>query len=112
MLRPTNPITLKARFFRALGDEGRLTVLEELAGGELRVSDLTSATGMSQSTMSTHLGALHAAGAVERRMDGRSAYYAFAHPAVGAILDNAEEVILSQLQSAYACAQECCQPPA
>ena len=73
MLRPINPTPFQARLFRALGDEGRLAVLGELAGGERRVSELTAATGMSQSTVSTHLAVLQSAGVVERRTEGRSA---------------------------------------
>lgn len=110
MLRPSNPVPLKARLFRALGDEGRLTILEQLGDGERRVSDLAARTRMSPSTVSTHLAALHAAGAVERRSVGRHAYYAFAYPAVAKVLESAEEVILAPLQQTYACVQACCQP--
>lgn len=109
MLRLVNSVPLKARLFRALGDEGRLTVLEQLGQGEQRVSDLAERTGMSQSTVSTHLGVLLAAGVVERRSEGRHAYYAFAHPGVATLLASAEELILAPLQQTFACAQECCQ---
>ncbi len=108
MLRPTNVIPLKARLFRSLSDEPRLAVLEQLEGGERRVSDLAADLGMSQSAVSTHLSSLLAAGAVERRAEGRSAYYAFAHPSVGVLLEAAEEVICAPLQNVYACVQECC----
>lgn len=108
MLRPTNTTALKARLFRALSDEPRLTVLEQLGAGERRVSDLAADLGLSQSAVSTHLASLHAAGAVDRRAEGRSAYYAFAHPSVETLLTAAEEVICAPLQSAYACVQECC----
>ena len=108
MLRPTNALPLKARLFRALSDEPRLAVLEQLHAGERRVSDLAVELGLSQSAVSTHLASLLAAGAVERRAEGRSAYYAYAHPSVGRLLAAAEEVICAPLQSAYACVQECC----
>ena len=110
MLRPINPVPLKARLFRALGDDARLTVLEELAGGELQVSELAARAHLSPSSVSTHLAILHAAGAVERRTQGRSAYYAMAHPSVARLLESAEEAILAPLQDAFACVQECCQP--
>jgi DNA-binding transcriptional ArsR family regulator len=108
LLKPTNAIPLKARLFRALSDEPRLAVLEQLGQGERRVSDLALDLGLSQSAVSTHLASLHAAGAVERRAEGRSAYYAFAHPSVETLLSAAEEVICAPLQNAYACVQECC----
>ena len=108
MLRPTNAIPLKARLFRALSDEPHLAVLEQLSAGERRVSDLAAELGMTQSAVSTHLSSLLAAGAVERRAEGRSAYYMYSHPRVETLLDAAEEIICAPLQSAYACVQECC----
>jgi len=108
MLKPTNAIPLKARLFRALSDEPRLAVLEQLGAGERRVSDLAADLGLSQSAVSTHLSSLLAAGAVERRAEGRSAFYGLAHPSVETLLAAAEEVICAPLQSAYACVQECC----
>jgi len=108
MLRPTNAIGAKARLFRALSDEPRLAVLEQLGRGERRVSDLAAELGLPQSAVSTHLSSLLAAGAVERRAEGRSAFYTFAHPSVGTVLEAAEEVICAPLQNAYACVQECC----
>jgi len=108
MLRPTNALGAKARLFRSLSDEPRLAVLEQLGEGERRVSDLAACLGMTQSAVSTHLSSLLAAGAVDRRAEGRSAYYTFAHPSVGVLLEAAEEVICAPLQNAYACIQECC----
>src|SRR2546428_5004218 len=110
MVRPTNTIPLKARLFRALADEPRLAVIEQLADGEQRVSDLAVRLGMSQSSVSTHLAALHAAGAVLRRADGRSAHYALAPPTVGTLLDSAEEIVVASVQQAYTCSRDCCQP--
>lgn len=112
MVRPTNTTPIKARLFRALSDEPRLSVIEHLAGGEQRVSDLALQLGMSQSSVSTHLGALHAAGAVNRRTDGRNAYYSFAHPMVATLLRSAEEIVVASVQGAYTCSMECCQTAA
>jgi DNA-binding transcriptional ArsR family regulator len=111
MIRPVNSIPMKARLFRAVGDEGRLTVLEAVAAGQQRVSDLVQTTAQSQSTVSTHLAALHAAGVVTRRQEGRTTWYELAHPAVGQLLQAAEEVVLAASEGAYACASPCCNPP-
>jgi DNA-binding transcriptional ArsR family regulator len=110
MLRPRNTTSLKARLFRALGDEARLTVLEHLADGEQRVSELAERLDMPQSSISTHLANLNTAGAVERRAEGRNAYYAFAHPALGEMLALAEEIAVAPIQRGVACLQVCCQP--
>ena len=108
MLRPTNALAMSARLFRALGDEPRLAVLQELEPGEQRVSDLADRLGIAQSSVSTHLATLHSAGAVVRRADGRSVYYAFSHPSVGAMLREAQDVIVASVQDAISCTQPCC----
>lgn len=62
--------------FKALSDETRqrlLVILEE--GGEQRVNDLVARFGISQPTMSHHLGVLKNAGLVSDRRQGQSVYY-------------------------------------
>ncbi|MFA6001105.1 MAG: metalloregulator ArsR/SmtB family transcription factor [Thermoleophilia bacterium] len=62
--------------FKALSDQTRqkiLLTLEDL--GETRVSDLVDRLGISQPTMSHHLGVLKNTGLVEDRRDGQSIYY-------------------------------------
>jgi len=63
--------------FKALSDQTRqkiLLALEET--GETRVGDLVARLGISQPTMSHHLGVLKNAGLVEDRREGQSIYYA------------------------------------
>ncbi len=112
MLRPTNSLAMTARLFRALGDEPRLAVLQELEPSEARVTDVADRLAMSQSSVSTHLGTLHAAGAVARRVDGRSVYYGYAHPSVGVLLASAQDVVVASLQAAISCTEPCCVDPA
>lgn len=62
--------------FKALSDASRqkmLLLLEE--SGEMRVSDLVDRLGISQPTMSHHLGVLKHAGLVNGRRAGQSIYY-------------------------------------
>ena len=68
--------------FRALGDETRLRILEELVGGEASVSDLTERLQVGQSLMSHHLRILREAGLVVDRRAGRWVHYAVAEPAL------------------------------
>ncbi|MPZ14847.1 MAG: metalloregulator ArsR/SmtB family transcription factor [Chloroflexi bacterium] len=110
MIRPVNVIPLEARLFRSMGDEGRLAVLEALVPAEQRVADLVHMTEQSQSTVSTHLAALHAAGLVARRQDGRQVWYGLARPSVTTLLDAAEEVVLAASGETYACTSPCCSP--
>jgi|SRR3954469_14500516 ArsR family transcriptional regulator len=71
--------------FRALGDETRLRILEELIPGEQCVADLMESTGLGQSLVSHHLRTLRDAGLVTDRRDGRWSYYSIVDPALIAI---------------------------
>ena len=112
MIRPLQLLPLEARLFRSLGDEGRLTIVEALTANEQRVNDLVQSTRASQSTVSTHLAALHNAGLVARRLDGRQVWFGLAHPAVGALMEAAEAVVLATTEETYACVSPCCNPEA
>ena len=68
--------------FRALGDETRLRILEELVGGEASVSDLMERVQVGQSLMSHHLRILRECGLVVDRRSGRWVHYAVAEPAL------------------------------
>ena len=65
-----------ARWFRALGDETRLKILERLCEREQCVCDLTGALDAGQSLMSFHLKTLKDAGLLRDRRQGRWVYYA------------------------------------
>lgn len=61
--------------FKALSDESRQKILLALEEeGEMRVGDLVDRFGISQPTMSHHLGVLRNAGLVQDRRDGQSIY--------------------------------------
>ena len=62
---------------KALGDPTRLTIADALARtDELCVCDLAWVTKRSENLVSHHLRALHAAGLVARRRDGKMVMYA------------------------------------
>jgi DNA-binding transcriptional ArsR family regulator len=50
--------------YRALGDDTRLRLLRELAGGDRRLTELAATLHLSKSTLHQHLGLLRAAGLV------------------------------------------------
>ena len=56
--------------FRSLGDPARLAIVRRLAGGEARVTDLTSELGLAQSTVSKHLACLRDCALVNVRAAG------------------------------------------
>ncbi len=66
---------LRRHFVATLTDPSRLAILDELRGGELRVSDVVERTGLSQPNVSKHLACLRGCGLVEREQRGREAFY-------------------------------------
>ena len=71
---------LRAIILQCLADRSRLTLLEQLADGPRRVSDLVDATGLAQSNVS-RLARLHDCGLVERDRHGREVHYRLAEGA-------------------------------
>src|SRR5712692_8545727 len=65
-----------ASWFRALGDETRLKIIDRLSEGEQCVCDLTDLLETKQSLLSFHLKTLKEAGILKDRRDGRWVYYA------------------------------------
>src|SRR6185369_13869087 len=64
-----------ATWFRALGDETRLPIIDRLSDGEECVRDLTDLPAMKQSLLSFHLKTLKDANIINDRRDGRWVYY-------------------------------------
>jgi rhodanese-related sulfurtransferase/DNA-binding HxlR family transcriptional regulator len=60
---------------KALGNPGRLELLDLLAQGPRSVEDLAEAAELAMSTCSAHLQTLREAGLVETRRDGKRIYY-------------------------------------
>lgn len=71
-------LALVAERFKALGDGGRLQLLQALRAGPRTVSDLVDETGMGQANVSRHLAMLHASGFVSRQRDGLFVRYELA----------------------------------
>ena len=86
-------IKLGAKLFRGFGDATRLAILNELAGDELRVTDLLSRIGGSQANISGHLACLKDCGLVVDRPQGRQTFYRIAAPEVVTLLRAAEDLL-------------------
>ena len=82
--RPYQSRAIAALRFRALGDETRLRILEQLGSGERSVSDLMVLLDIGQSLMSHHLRILREAGLVVDRREGRWIHYSIAEAALAA----------------------------
>jgi ArsR family transcriptional regulator len=60
-----------SKYFKAFSDRSRLRILGLLATKEMTVNEIVAAVGLSQSTVSRHLGVLREAGIVDDRRDGQ-----------------------------------------
>lgn len=60
--------------YRALGDETRLRLLRELAGGDRRLAELTQTLGLSKSTLHGHLAVLRSAGLIRLSLGAEKRY--------------------------------------
>lgn len=72
----------QARLHRALGNEARLMIIQQLRRGERSAGELTRAVGLDQSTVSKHLYVLLGAGIVENRKEGNVIHYRLLTPCV------------------------------
>src|SRR4051794_33374427 len=74
--------------FKALADPTRRALFERLArDGEQTVHALTDRAGVSQPTVSKHLGVLKIANLVSDRPEGRETYYSARPQALAPLLD-------------------------
>lgn len=76
-----------ARFLKLLANEHRLLVLCHIAGnGEMTVNDLADRVGLSQSSVSQHLGRLREDGLVAFRREAQTLHYRVADPRAARLL--------------------------
>ena len=78
-----------SEFFKVLGDETRMKIINALAHEELCVSDLAAALEMTQSAVSHQLKLLRMAHQVKARREGKSIYYSLDDQHVIDILEEA-----------------------
>jgi DNA-binding transcriptional ArsR family regulator len=78
-----------AKLLKAMSNPHRLFILCQLLDGERRVSELETATGLSQSALSQHLARLRGDGLVATRREAQSIHYSLAgtevHQVIGVL---------------------------
>jgi ArsR family transcriptional regulator, cadmium/lead-responsive transcriptional repressor len=101
-VRPSST-SLAAKLFRGFSDPSRLAILEALRGGPASVSDIVSATELSQPNVSNHLSCLRDCGLVVRKQKGRFVHYQLSDSKVELLLSTAEELLAKTAQGVYEC---------
>jgi ArsR family transcriptional regulator len=81
-------LELIASWFRTLAEPSRLRILRALEAGEKNISELVSATGLTQANVSRHVQSLVDAGMVGRRREGLTAICYIADPSITDLCDN------------------------
>lgn len=94
---------LTAKFFRALGDPTRLTLLRAVLDAEKNVSELVELTGSPQGRVSSHLACLRWCGYVTTRREGRRVYYRVTDPRVRHMLELAAEMVRDHTDRIRSC---------
>src|SRR2546422_9385699 len=95
---------LVAKYFRGLGDQTRVKILELLlAEGELSVGELVERLGQPQPKVSNHLACLRWCGFVATRREHRTVHYRVADKRVAAIVTLAHELLPDNDEHVAAC---------
>jgi DNA-binding transcriptional ArsR family regulator len=84
--------SLQHELLHGLADPSRLRILHTLLDGERRVVDIVAQTGLSQPNVSKHLSCLRGCGLVQRRPDGREAFYRLTE-GVEALFDAVDQLL-------------------
>jgi ArsR family transcriptional regulator len=75
------------RFFKVLGDDSRLRILQALGDGERSVSEILERTRLPQTLVSFHLRILREAGVLVTERRGPFIYYRLADPSLINLLE-------------------------
>ena len=98
-----NKADLEAKFFQALSDPNRLSMLRYLLDGEKSVTEIAAAVGMSQSCISNHLACLRNCHFVSVRQDGRKAYYSLRYADISDIIRLGEKLVRAHAEEVARC---------
>jgi ArsR family transcriptional regulator, arsenate/arsenite/antimonite-responsive transcriptional repressor len=98
--------------FQALADATRWEIVRLLAGGPRCVCELTAALELPQSTLSTHLQVLRAAGVLVGERRGRWMYYGIVRELQPLLRSLWKHFPLTPSASPAVCAPEDCRKPA
>jgi DNA-binding transcriptional ArsR family regulator len=96
-------IDLQAKLFRGFADASRLSILEAICDGPLTVSEIVTATNLSQSNVSNHLGCLRDCGLVAATQRGRYVHYRVSDDRVAMLLHLANELVADVARGVYEC---------
>jgi ArsR family transcriptional regulator len=86
-----------ASWFRTLAEPSRLKILRALEEGEKNITELVTATGLTQANVSRHVQSLVDAGMVGRRREGLTAICFISDPSITDLCDNVCNNLMKRL---------------
>ena len=101
MKKDTEIFERQAQICKAFAHPGRLQVLDLLGQGELGVSDLQGALGISKTNISQHLSILKSAGVIATRREGKQIYCSLAMPEVKQACQLIRKVLQAQIVASH-----------
>ena len=91
-------LSMIASWFRTLSEPSRLKILRALeGGGELNITELVEATGLTQANVSRHVQSLVDAGMVGRRREGLTAICFISDPSITDLCDSVCNNLMKRL---------------
>ncbi len=90
---------LHASICQTLANPKRLEIIDQLRRGEMSVTELAKALGISQSNLSQHLAIMRQMGIVTTWREGVSAYYQLSNPKITQACDLMRQVLLEHLEA-------------
>lgn len=91
----------QAQICKAFAHPGRLMVLDLLGQGELGISDLQEALGISKTNISQHLSILKSVGVIATRREGKQIYCSLAMPEVKEACQLIRKVLQAQVAASH-----------
>lgn len=100
-----NLYQLHASICHTLAHPKRLEIIDRLRVGELSVTELVDALGISQANLSQHLSVMRQRGIVTTRREGLKVFYRLSNPKITQACDLMRQVLLENLESDVALAR-------
>jgi ArsR family transcriptional regulator len=91
----------QARICKAFAHPARLRILDLLGQGELGISELQNALGISKTNCSQHLAILKATGVLTTRRNGKQVYCSLAIPEVTQACQLIRKVLQAQIEASH-----------
>lgn len=92
-------LPLIAERLAVIGQDARLTLVLQLAGGPATPQELADTLGLTQQNVSKHLQILHRNGVLKRTPDGAHVIYALADPSVIRLIEEAARGVIEHLRA-------------